>query len=97
MPRRHLAVGVVHDARLEAAAGPAEGARVDLARLDAVGEDAPGLRHAPDLHERETEALLEGLVELGLDARRRARSFTWCARSSGAGGWLRRSGGITPR
>jgi hypothetical protein len=40
---------------------------VDLPWLDAIGEDATGLRHAPDLHERKAEALLEGGVQLRLD------------------------------
>src|SRR5258705_7227 len=65
---RHLLGPVVHHARLEAAPWPAESAHVDLARLDAVGVDAPRLGHAPYLDEREAEALLEGLVQFGLDA-----------------------------
>ena len=34
----------------------------------AIGEDATGLGHAPHLDERKAEALLEGLVQLGLHA-----------------------------
>ena len=87
---------VVDDARLEAAGRAAEGARADLARLVAVGEDAPGLGHAPHLDQREAEALLERRVQLRLDAGADAEAHR-CARSSGAGGWLSSIGGMTPR
>src|SRR5207253_5389477 len=66
--RGQLLVALVDHAGLEAAVRPAEGARVDLPRLEAIGQDAPRLGHAPYFHERKAEALLESLVELRLDA-----------------------------
>ncbi len=70
--RGQLAVALVDDAGLEAAVGPAEGARVDLARLEAIGQNAARLGHAPHFHEGKAEAFLERLVKLGLDARAQA-------------------------
>ena len=66
--RGQLLVALVDHAGLEAAMRPAEGARVDLPGLEAIGQDAPRLGHAPHFHERKAEALLEGVVELRLDA-----------------------------
>ena len=51
-----------------------ESARVDLARLVAVGKDAAGLGHAPHLDQRETETLLEGPVQLRFDASAKAEA-----------------------
>src|SRR2546428_705194 len=62
---RRLAISVVHDARLQAAERAPERARGDLPRLAMVGVDASRLRHAPHLDQREAEALLESLVQLG--------------------------------
>ena len=42
---------------------------MDLARLVAVGVDAPGLGHAPDLDEREAETVLEGGMKLRVHPR----------------------------
>ena len=64
----HVAIGVVDDAHLEAGLNPAEGARADLARRLVVDQGANHLRHAPELDEREAEALLERCVQLRLDA-----------------------------
>src|SRR4030095_15008972 len=66
---RALALLLVDDSRLEPAARPSERAGRDLARFLDVGVEATGLGHAPDLDDREAEALLEGFVQLGLDPR----------------------------
>src|SRR5207249_2972627 len=63
---RDLFIAIVDHLRPESAERPSEGARLDLPRLDAVGVDAPGLRHPPDLDERKAKALLEGSVKLRL-------------------------------
>src|SRR5262245_66436828 len=64
-----VAIGVVDDAHFDARPDAAEGARADLARLDAVAQHPRHLGHAPDLDHGKAEALLEGRMQLGPDAR----------------------------
>ncbi len=74
LPARQLAAVVAGHHGLEARQRPAEGARVDLTRLVAVGKNAAGLGHAPDLDQRKTETVLEGLVQLRLNAGTEAKA-----------------------
>src|SRR6185295_14412620 len=64
----HVAIGIINDTDIDARHSPPEGTRSYLTRLKGVAQHADHLRHAPDLEHRKTEALLERLVQLRLDA-----------------------------
>src|SRR5258705_11900265 len=92
----HFFFAIVDHFRLESTDRPPEGARADLPGLDAIGVDAPRLRHAPDLDEREAEALLEGGVQLGLHARAQAE-LDAMATLLGGGGLVQEQGRHHPQ
>jgi hypothetical protein len=73
---RHIAVVLVDDPHLDARHGAAEGARAHLSGRDAIGQHTHHLGHAPQLDQRKTEALLEGRVQLRLDAGAEAEAHT---------------------
>ena len=65
----NVAVLLIDDAHIDARNRAPERSRAHLARLAAVRQHAHHLGHAPDLDQREAEALLEGRMQLRLDPR----------------------------